>query len=53
MIRVRLFQILFFIPVCLVDCVGLSLILIPMWILTGVKITNKESYMEWLLNIKE
>ncbi len=53
MIRMRLFQALFFIPCCLVDTTGLLFVNIPMWILTGAPIVSKESYIEWLIDLPD
>jgi hypothetical protein len=53
MIRIRIFQALFFFPCCLIDCLGLLLVNAPMWILTGVPIISKESYIEWLLDLEK
>lgn len=53
MIRIRIFQILFFFPCCIVDGFGLFLIHVPLWIFTGVEPVTKESYLEWLFKLPE
>ena len=52
MIRMRIFQIIFFFPCCIRDGIGLFLINVPMWILTGTPVASKEPYIEWLMDLK-
>lgn len=51
MVRIRIFQALFFIPCCFVDAIGLFFVNIPVWIFTGVGPVTKESYIEWILDL--
>jgi hypothetical protein len=51
MIRLKLFQAIFFIPCAFIDTSALLLIHIPVWIFTGVGPTTKEGYIEWLIDL--
>ena len=46
--KLRIMQIILFLPCCLLDGLTLFFILIPIWIVCGIKATTKEPLLEWL-----
>lgn len=48
--KLRIMQIILFFPCCLLDGLTLFLLLIPMWVVCGVKVTTKEPLLEWLFD---
>ena len=46
--KLRIMQVILFLPCCLLDGLSLFIILIPMWIVCGIKATSRETLLEWL-----
>jgi hypothetical protein len=50
--KLRLMQILFFLPCCFLDGLFLLVISLPLWIICGIDLIDKESTIEWLIELK-
>jgi hypothetical protein len=48
--RNRLVQVLFFIPCCIINFLEIWFILIPIWIITGTPITEREHIFDFLFD---
>ena len=51
--KLRLMQILLFLPCCILDGLFLGAIALPLWIVCGINLIDKESLMEWLIELKK
>ena len=51
--KLRLMQILLFLPCCILDGLFLSAIALPLWIVCGINLIDKESSIEWLIELKK
>lgn len=51
--RLRLMQILLFFPCVILDGLFLGAIALPLWIVCGIDLTDKESLIEWLIELKQ
>jgi len=49
--KLRLMQIILFFPCCIIDGVTLFVIMIPMWVVCGIKATTKEPLLQWLFEL--
>jgi hypothetical protein len=46
--KLRLMKVILFFPCIILDGLVLIFILLPMWIVCGIKVSNKEPLLEWL-----
>lgn len=51
--KTRLMQIIYFFPCLMIDGITLILIMLPMYIICGKKIMQKEPFIEWLINLNK
>ena len=49
--KLRLMQILLFLPCCILDGLFLGAIAFPLWIVCGINLSDKESSIEWLIEL--
>ena len=50
--KLRLMQILLLIPCCILDGFYLCGIALPLWVVTGINVFDKESNLVWLMELK-
>lgn len=51
--KLRLMKIIYFFPCLIIDGITLTLILLPMYVICGTKVIEKEPLIEWLTNLNE
>tara|TARA_R110000868_G_scaffold156340_1_gene383059 strand:+ start:1363 stop:1533 length:171 start_codon:yes stop_codon:yes gene_type:complete len=51
--RIRLMQILLFIPCCAIDGIFLGAIALPLWIVCGINPITHEPITQWLFELKK
>ena len=51
--KLRLMQILLFLPCCILDGLFLGAIALPLWIVCGINLSDKESSIGWLTELKK
>jgi hypothetical protein len=51
--KLRVMQILLFLPCCILDGLFLGAIELPLWIVCGINLGDKESSLEWLIELKK
>lgn len=49
----RLMQFILFFPCCILDGLALFILSIPMYVFCGIKITSRESLLQWLFELKK
>ena len=50
--KLRLMQLLLFLPCCFIDGLFLFVVGIPLWVICGTKVNNHKGTMEWMMELK-
>ena len=51
--KLKLMKILLFVPCCILDGFFLGAIALPLWIVCGIDLSDKESSIEWLIELNK
>lgn len=51
--KLRLLQIILFFPCCIIDAITLATVLLPMYVICGTKVVNREPLLQWLFELNK